>query len=109
DFARKRPTGRYSSDIYEAIQNSTQANQAMSGVQKPQGSSVVNFAFPRLPYAKWILSQKYPSGTKWTEIKQKNDGAIVGFEDGKQIRATKAVLERLYDLGEKNAVFLRVN
>lgn len=109
EFARRRPTGRFSGDIFESIQNSTQANQAMSGVQKPNGSSAVNFGFPRLPYAKWILSQKYPSGSKWTEIKQKNDSAIIGFEDGRQIRGTKAVLERLGTLGEKNAVFLRVN
>lgn len=109
DFARKRPEGRFSGDIFESIQNSTQANQAMSGVKKPQGSNAVNFVFPRGSYARWLLSQKYPSGSKWTEIKQKNDSATFGFEDGKVIRSTHSVLDRLKDLGGKNALFLRVN
>lgn len=109
DFSRKRPEGRFSGDIFEAVQNSTQANQAMSGVKKPQGSTAVNFVFPRGPYARWLLSQKYPAGTKWTEIKQKNDSATFGFEDGKVIRSTASVVDRLSDLGQDNALFMRLN
>ena len=108
DFARRRPDGRFSGDIFDAIQNSTQSNQAMTGVTQPGGSRAVSFLFPRGPYAKWILSQRYPSGSKWTEIKQKNDSAVFGFEDGRVIRSTASVVERLEELGKTNAVFLRV-
>jgi len=107
-YARNIPEDRNSAEIVEAIDHSTQANQAMFGVKRPKGSSAVSLGFPRQAYGKWILSQPLPAGGSWKKVRQKDNSTTFGFENGYKLRNTSAVLERLMEHGKNNAMFLRV-
>lgn len=107
DHARRQPEGRNSAEIMEAISHSTQANQAMSGVKRPSGSSAISLVFPRHAYGQWLLGLPLPIGTKWVTVKQKENSTKFGVEQGQKLRNTTAVVERLAGYGEKNAMFLR--
>lgn len=108
DFARQQPTGTSTADILDAIKHSTQANQAMSGVQRPKGAQSVSLTFPRHSYGKWLLSLPLPSEQRWTVVKQRENSTKFGVENGKALRNTATVIDRLNTIGEKNALFLRV-
>lgn len=108
-FARALPDSHRRNDILEATKQCTQANQAMMGKKAPQGSTAQPFIFPRSAYAKWLLELPYPVGSKWEEVKRASNETICGVQDGVAIKGTKAVLDRLTELSEKHAMFLRVS
>lgn len=109
-FMRKRPDCENVIDLMNGIKQATQENQAMAGVKAQKGSLIKDFSFPRGAYARWLLTLPYPGSQGWEEIKKSNSGSdtIFGIEDGVQIRGTSAVLEKLKEWGQHNAVFLRV-
>lgn len=107
EHARRQPEGRNSAEIMEAISHSTQANQAMSGVKRPAGSSAISLVFPRQAYGKWMLELPLPVSSKWVTVKQKENSTKFGVEQGQRLRNTSAVVERLTSYGETNAMFLR--
>lgn len=107
---RSQPKGNQASMIIEAIKQSTQENQAMTGKFVPKGSKATQFIFPRGSYAKWILSQKYPLNNNWRPLNFKeNKETIIGFEDGSKIRGTDAVIDKLKNISETNAGILKVS
>lgn len=105
---RQLPHGANAHDLIEAFNQSMQANQGMSGVQRPSGSIAHAFVFPRGAYARWILSQPVPCSAAWQEIKTRGEETIFGVQSGEQISGSKAVRARLSDLGDGHAVMLRV-
>lgn len=107
-FMRKTPKGKYESELLEAFKQATQQNQGMTASKRPFGSTAHNFYFPRSAYAKWLLASDVPIGSSWTEIKKKNIDTVFGHVEGTAVKGSKAVIERLMELGEKNSVFLRV-
>lgn len=107
-YARNLPSDRNSAEIVEAINHSTQANQAMSGIKKPDGANAVSIGFPRQAYGHWLLSQPVPIASDWKTVRQKDNTTTFGHENGKRLRNTSAVLERLMEHGKNNAMFLRV-
>ena len=109
DYVRQQPSGINSADIIEAMNHSTQANQAMSGLKRPAGAQPVGLLFPRHVYGKWLLSLPMPGENKWKVVKQRENSTKFGVEGGKVLRNTASVLERLNEIGEKNALFLRVS
>lgn len=109
DFMRKRIDSYNEMDINEAIRQSTQANQAMTGIRPHKGSSIHPFIIPRGAHARWLMSLSYPGSDPWEELKRKHNEAVFGVEDGVQIKGTKGVIEKLLKIGSENAVLLRVN
>lgn len=109
DFNKKKPVGPFSASILDAVRQSTQENQAMTGRYAPAGSTAQSFVFPRGSYGRWILSQPVPSCDNWREFKLSGSETIIGNDEGAEIKGTKHVLERLKIYGEENALFMRVN
>lgn len=109
DFMRMRITNYNEMDINEAIKQSSQANQAMVGVRPHKGSSIHPFIIPRGAHARWLMDLGYPGNHPWEEVSPEHNTATFGYEDGVQIKGSKAVLDKLINMGQDNAVFLRVN
>lgn len=92
------------------IDHSTQENQAMAGVKRPDRSSPVSFLFPRDAYGQWLLSRTYPIGTGW-----KNDSLgrefTIGTRDGKKVQLTETFIKRCSNYFENNsrAMFFRIS
>lgn len=92
------------------IDHSTQENQAMTGVKRPDRSSPVTFCFPRDAYGQWLLSRVYPVGNVW-----KNDGInrefTIGTRDGKKIALTDTFIKKIGDYFKNNgrATFFRIS
>ena len=106
---RKQPVGGSSGKVAEAIRQSTQENQGMSGKFVPRGSKAVQFIFPRATYTKWLLSQDYPVGNNWTPIKMKDGtNTVIGYEDGMKLRGTDSVIGKLKELSLSKAAVLQV-
>lgn len=105
---RKTPDSPFSLDINNAVKQSTQQLQIMTG-KSPQGSKTHNFMFPRGSYSRWLLSMKYPMGNKWEKLPEKDYTAIFGHEDNIQIKGSKTVLSKLKDLHENKAAFLKIS
>lgn len=94
-------------DVKEGLVQSYQSLQKMTG-KTPKGSSAKNFVYPRGSYYSWILGLDYPGGEDWKELSKKSYGAIFGFDSGHVISGTKTVIDRLTELGKKNAAIFRV-
>lgn len=98
------------SAIQLAIDHSTQENQAMSGVKRPDRSSPVTFGFPRDAYGQWLISRVYPVGNVW-----KTDGIgkefTCGTRDGKKLALTDTFIKKLGDYFRTNAraTFFRIS
>ncbi|MEZ9709229.1 hypothetical protein AB4254_11170 [Vibrio breoganii] len=106
---RAQPKGEHAFEVAEALRHATQENQAMSSRSVPQGSKAIPFVFPRAGYAKWLLSQKYPSSPNWQRIATKNhETSIIGYEAGNQIKGTKSFIERLETVHKKSAAIFKV-
>jgi hypothetical protein len=105
---RRTPNVAYRHRLLDAFKQSTQENQAMSNKKIPSGSSVYSFNMPRGSYGKWLLDQPVPIGKSWTEIKMSDSATTIGIRENEMIKGTKAVLEKLLAMGQKNAVFLKV-
>ena len=92
------------------IDQSTQENQAMSGVKRPDKSLPVSFLFPRDAFAQWLLSRHYPVGSVW-----KNDGMskdfTIGTKDGKKLARTDSFVKRCGDYFKTSnrAMFFRIS
>lgn len=108
-FLRERVRGRFAADIQTGINQSYQANQAMFDRRPPAGSTAHVFTFPREAYARWLLSLPYPSGREWKEVYHSSNEATIGYEDGRQIAGTKALIAKLKRRSETEAIFFRVN
>ncbi|MFS1426446.1 hypothetical protein LMH73_004495 [Vibrio splendidus] len=107
---RKQPIGGSSGKIAEAIRQSTQENQGMSGKFVPRGSKAVQFIFPRATYAKWLLSQDYPVNNNWSPLKMKDSAnTVIGYEDGTKIKGTDSVIGKLKELSETKVGVLQVS
>lgn len=106
---RRRPTESFSLDLLEGLRQSTQANQAITGLKSPKGSSIQSFVIPRTAHAKWLLSQKYPVAGTWKKLPESNYGGVLGIEDGVEVKGTKAKIKQLIELGNNNAAIFRVS
>lgn len=104
-----KPFGKNQVEISEAFKQATQANQAMSGRNKPAGSKTYNFTFPKSAYAKWILGQQVPVSDKWEKLPAKYLNKTLGVEDNNLVGATKTNREKLMSLGEKSAAIFRIS
>lgn len=105
---RMAPHGAYAQELASAFRQSMQANQGMSGIQRPAGATAHAMVFPRGAYARWILSQPMPSSAAWQEIKTRGNETVFGVQAGEAISGSKAVRARLQDLGDGHAILLRV-
>lgn len=106
EFAKSRPAGKFMDEIEQACMEATQANQAMTGGQRPKGSQAYSFSFPRSAYTKWLLSQPVPSSNEWKRMKINTEFGVV---NGEMIKGTKAVLDKLMKLSDKFACLLKVH
>ncbi|WP_137297153.1 hypothetical protein [Psychromonas sp. SP041] len=104
---KKQPSGVHSLEINNAITQSTQTMQKMTG-NAPQGSTTMNFIFPRGAYSRWLMSLPYPGGDDWEILPEKKFSGVFGHEDNIQIKGTKTILGALLELGKTKAVLLRV-
>jgi hypothetical protein len=107
-FMRKRPIESFGLDLIDGFKQSTQANQAITGLKAPQGSNIQSFVIPRASHAKWLLSQKYPGPGVWKELKKKDYSGVFGTEDGQEVKGTKAKVNQLIELGTSMAAIFRV-
>lgn len=92
-------TGLDSNVVQLIIDQSTQENQAMAGIKRPDRSSPVTFAFPRDAFAQWLFSRPYPTGSAWREGRLDREYTI-GTKDGKKLALTNTFIN-------KCSVFLR--
>jgi len=106
EFAKSRPAGRFIDEVEQAFGEATQANQAMTGGQRPRGSQAYSFVFPRTSYAKWLLSQAVPGSNEWRKMKIETEFGVV---NGEPVKGTKAVTAKLLKISEKHACLFRVN
>jgi len=104
---RKAPEGPNSLEIGDAIKQSTQQLQIMTG-NSPQGSKTHNFVFPRGGYTRILFGMKYPNGKNWEKLSEKNHTSIFGYEDNIQVRGTRATLLKLKEMSKTKAVFFKV-
>lgn len=93
--------------VQAAINESTQANQAMFGDRPPLGSKALPFLIPRDTHFSWIFSQDLPSGEDWKEIKSDSVRCIIGTQHGKTIKGTLPAIESLIKRFKGRAAFLR--
>lgn len=105
----ERPQGLDTNLIQMVIDHSTQENQAMTGVKRPERSSPVAFLFPRDAFGQWLMGRHYPIGNTY-----KNDGFnkeyTVGTRDGKKIPVTESLIKRLAEYaGRGRAMFFRIS
>lgn len=105
---RMLPHGAHAHELQNCFRQAMQANQGMSGVQRPAGAVAYSFVFPRGAYARWLLSQPVPCSAAWQEIKTRGEETVFGVQAGENVSGTRAIRARLQDLGEGHAVFLRI-
>ena len=103
------PDAKFRSELKYAFQASTQENQAMSSRSIPKGSTVASFYFPRVSYARWLLTQPLPEDTHFTKIRAQKTPTVIGQREGDLHKGSKAAINRLVELSEEKAIFLKVN
>lgn len=103
------PDAKFRSELKYAFQASTQENQAMSSRSIPKGSTVASFYFPRVSYARWLLSQPLPENTHFTKIRAQKTPTVIGQREGDVHKGSRAAINRLVELSEEKAIFLKVN
>ena len=106
---RRKPSTPYAADLESAINQSVQYNQVSFGGKAPSNTRVVGFVFPRGSYGRWVLSQPMPSATNWKKFEARDASSEFGTENGKVLSGTKSTLQRLNQLGQKHAGFLKVS
>lgn len=105
---RKRPSGRNSPDVSEAIKQAVQQNQNSLGITPPAGSKARPFTFPRAEYFNHLMRLPVPISDKWTDVKQSKSEMIIGTENGHLINGTKAVIDKLNDWSHDEAYIFKI-
>lgn len=106
---RRSPSHQSGFAIHEAMKESTQQNQAMFGTRAPSGSKANPLTVPRASYFSWLLKQPLPSCTGWREVKENEVSCVMGTQHGRSLKGTKAAIQKLHEMGSKEALFLRVS
>lgn len=96
--------------IQLVIDHSTQENQAMAGVKRPDRSSPISFCFPREAYGQWLLDRTYPVSNVWKSDNLKREFNI-GTRDGKKLSLTDSFIKTCGDYFRNNnrATFFRIS
>jgi len=96
--------------IQQVIDHSTQENQAMTGVKRPDRSSPISFSFPREAYGQWLLDRVYPVSNVWKSDNIKREFKI-GTLDGKRISLTDSFVKTCGDYfrNHSRATFFRIS
>ncbi|MDT8925014.1 hypothetical protein RBE51_19685 [Pseudomonas taiwanensis] len=104
------PRGLNPNEVQLIIDHSTQENQAMTGVKKPERSSAVAFCYPRFTYARWLLSQPYPMDLTWKKDNLHKEWKV-GVREGKTTKQTDDFIKMMenYILKSNKSIFLRIS
>lgn len=96
--------------IQLVIDHSTQENQAMTGVKRPDRSSPISFCFPRDAYTQWLLTRVYPVSSVWKGDNLKREFNI-GTRDGKKLPLTQSFVSTCggYFTNSARATFFRIS
>lgn len=96
--------------IQQVIDHSTQENQAMTGVKRPDRSSPISFCFPREAYGQWLLDRIYPVSNVWKSDNLKREFTI-GTRDGKKLSLTDSFVKTCGDYfrNHSRATFFRIS
>jgi hypothetical protein len=96
--------------IQQVIDHSTQENQAMTGVKRPDRSSPISFSFPREAYGQWLIDRIYPISNVWKSDNLKREFTI-GTRDGKKLSLTDSFVKTCGDYfsGHNRATFFRIS
>lgn len=91
-----------------AISQSTQEVQRCGG-RMPVGAKIIQPCFPRVAYARYLLSRPLPdTGQGWAEAKIDGKGVKLGLSRGKVMKGTPEWLAAKTPLLETHAMFLKV-
>lgn len=96
--------------IQQVIDHSTQENQAMTGVKRPDRSSPISFSFPREAYGQWLMDRVYPVSNVWKSDNLKREFTI-GTRDGKKLSLTDSFVKTCGDYfrNHSRATFFRIS
>jgi hypothetical protein len=96
--------------IQLVIDHSTQENQAMAGVKRPDRSSPISFCFPREAYSQWLMTRTYPVSNVW-KSDNLNREFTIGTRDGKKIASTDSFVKTcgVYFKNHARATFFRIS
>lgn len=104
--------GMDSNVVQLVIDHSTQENQAMAGVKRPDRSTPTAFYFPRDAYSQWLFGRSYPVSNVWKSDGLKNIKReyTIGTRDGKKIALTDTFVRRFGEYFKSNgrATFFNV-
>ncbi|MBB4861413.1 hypothetical protein HNP46_000224 [Pseudomonas nitritireducens] len=86
-------SGLDSNVVQLVVDHSTQENQAMAGVKRPDRSSPVTFYYPRDAFAQWLFGRVYPTGSQWRAEDFKREYTL-GTKDGRKLSLTDSFIDK---------------
>lgn len=95
-------------EVEKAIGQSTQEYQLCRGPH-PRGARFVHMYFPRIAYARHLLSRTLPDAKDgWAETSLSGGSKVIGVSKGKVIAGTLEWLEKIKGLSQDRAFFLKL-
>jgi hypothetical protein len=105
---RQVPKGPYSAELVQAFKESTQQNQAMMG-EPVKASRARSFSFPKGAYAREILSQRVPTNTNWSKLKDSEVNITIGTKEENKLKGSTSFFKMISEKYKDKCLFFKIN